>query len=159
MFIQGSAEPSQSTILADEQTDVSDNMPSPELAGRYKIAWNLMAIGGVFAIAWSVIPMFFFGFGEADSFVHHLFYLRVGVALFGLTVGLMATSRGFGRYRNWSNLTAGLQILNLIGFDLLNLTCGIFELSLLNRNQSVKVAKLIHPVAEPVDEDEENPIV
>ena len=118
---------------------------------NFETAWNLMAIGGVFAISWSVIPMFFFGFGEPDSFLHHLFYLRVVVALFGLAVGLMATSRGFGRHRSWVNLTAGLQILNLIGFDLLNLVLGIFELSMLNRNQSAQVAKLIQPVAEKFD--------
>jgi hypothetical protein len=149
-FPPGPADSGHVRILPDDTVN-SNPAPDSELARQFKIAWNLMAIGGVFAIAWSVIPMFFFGFGEFDSFLHQLFYLRVGVALFGLAVGLMATSRGFGRYRNWVNLTAGLQILNLIGFDLLNFVCGIFELSMLNRNQSVQVAKLIHPVAERVD--------
>ena len=110
-----------------------------------------MAVGGVFAIAWSVIPMFFFGFGESDSFLNQLFFLRVAVALFGLAVGLLAASRGFGRIRNWGNLTAALQILNLVGFDLINLIFGTFELFLLNRNQSVKVAKLLQPVTENVE--------
>ncbi len=115
------------------------------------LAFNLMAAGGVVAIAWSVIPMFFFGFGTPDSFLHQLFFFRVGVALFGLAVGLLSASRGFGRIYNWANLTAGLQILNLIGFDLLNFVFGICELYLLNRNQPVKVAKLVQPIAELAD--------
>lgn len=145
--------PPEPTEFGNKPIDLIDSKPSHDSDSikDFNTAWNLMAIGGVFAIAWSVIPMFFFGFGETDSFLHQLFYLRIGVALFGLAVGLMAASRGFGRYRNWVNLTAGLQILNLIGFDLLNLVFGIFELSMLNRNQSVQVAKLIHPVAEKVD--------
>jgi hypothetical protein len=154
----GPADCSQVRILAGDTVN-SNPAPDSESARQFKIAWNLMAIGGVFAIAWSVIPMFFFGFGKSDSFLHQLFYLRMGVALFGLAVGLMATSRGFGRSRNWVNLTAGLQILNLIGFDLLNCVCGICELSMLNRNQSVQVANLIHPVAERVDEGDETPTV
>ena len=148
------------TPLLDESRSASLAAKSPpdqrsdtrqDESSNSEIAWNLMTIGGVFAIAWSVIPMFFFGFGMPDSFLHQLFYFRIGVALFGLVVGLLSTSRGLGRSYNWVNLTAGLQILNLIGFDLLNFIFGIFELYLLNRNQSVKVAKLIHPIAELAD--------
>ena len=140
--------PDSMTGLPNESSiHVADSPPSEQ----HVIAWNLMAVGGVFAIAWSVIPMFFFGFGVRDSFLNQLFFLRVGVALFGLAAGLMAASRGFGRCRNWLNLTAGLQILNLIGFDLLNPVCGIFELFLINRNQTVKVAKLIHPAAQTAE--------
>ena len=123
----------QATIV--DQT----NPGSPD---RKIVAWNMMAVGGIFAIFWSVIPMFFFGADGVNELFHSLYFFRLSVAVFGLVVGLMATCRGIGRYENWMNLTAGLQVLNLIGFDLLNAILGMAELALLNKNKPLQAGQL-----------------
>jgi hypothetical protein len=70
---------------------------------RKNIIWNMMTVGGIFAIVWSVIPMFFFGADGFNELFYPLYYFRLVVAVFVLVVGLLATCRGIGRYENWMN--------------------------------------------------------
>ena len=100
--------------------------------------WCMMIIGGVFAILWAVIPMFYFQNGFLGNIMsEHFVSLRYALASYGLLVGLLALSRGIGRLSHLVHTTSIMQALNVLQLDVLNLGLGIAGIALLNQ-QSAK---------------------
>ena len=120
-------------IVTDVEVLVST--PAGNTARRVRIVSWMMIVGGIVAICWSTIPMFYFGESTMGVFVREIFFGRIVMAMFGLATGVLAASRGFGKSRNLMTAAASMQILNLINLDVINFGLGSVELVLLHRNQ------------------------
>ena len=100
-------------------------------------AWTMMTIGGVFAILWAVVPMFYFQNGFLGNLMPpQLISVRYVLAGYGLLVGVLAVSRGVGRLGHLVQATSILQALNILQLDVLNLALGIAGIALLNQESA-----------------------
>ncbi len=97
---------------------------------RLRIVKTLMAIGGVIAILWAVVPMFYGNmFFPAGSFI------RVVWLSFSLLTGILAMTKGFGKGESFLRTVAAFQILNLCNLDGINCILGIISTIVLNQSE------------------------
>lgn len=101
-------------------------------------AWCLMYVGGVLGIAWSVIPIFVLhGSWFFSAIFEQVFTARACLMIFGVIVGVMALARGTGKYHSLLRVTAGLQLFQMINFDVINFLLGAIETTMLNRDAAL----------------------
>ncbi len=136
-----SADPFEPVIDAELVSPAVSNTVDSRSPAGLQAAWIMMAVGGLFAIGWAVIPMFFMKNGVAANFAPALLYLRYGMATYSLGVGLCALSAASGQSqsRRWLTTVAILQLTNIVVLDVLNLGLAIAELVMLAQPESRQV--------------------
>ena len=108
---------------------------APVVPWTIKTVWVLMVIGGTIAIVWAAFPMFFFQNGFIGNLMSPtLSVFRYAFAGIGLSIGLLAASRGIGRSRNYLNFTSMLQIFCIVNLDIFNFVIGITNIAFLNQS-------------------------
>ncbi len=97
---------------------------------RLRLVRTLMAVGGVIAILWAVVPMFYGNmFFPAGSLI------RVVWLSFSLLTGILAMTKGFGKGESFLRTVAAFQILNLCNMDGINCILGIISTIVLNQSE------------------------
>ena len=127
----GLASPGAATEVDFDIEVVEDSGQPPK---TMVLVWRLMIAGGIFAIVWSLVPLFYFQNGLIGNMIPFLVVVRYVLALFGIIVGVMAASRGFGQSVNWIQTTALLQTINLINLDVVNMFLGIASIAMINHS-------------------------
>lgn len=139
-------DPFQTVVDAELVASVNSSGMGNRAPPSLQAVWILMAVGGVFAIGWAVIPMFFIKNGMTANFAPFLLYFRYTMALYSLVVGLCAlsTSASQSRARRWLTVVAILQMVNIITLDILNAGLAIAELIMLSQTETKQATMRQH---------------
>ena len=97
----------------------------PTVPGAIRAAWVMMFFAGLWTIFYASVSAFYIRLdGIFAGLEFHVFVWRLVVATFLLTVGVMAFSRGTGRYTTRLWLTSMLMISTMIGCDFVGFCLG-----------------------------------
>ncbi len=113
-----------------------DHDMNPETPGGIKATWVMMIIGGIWGIFYACVSGFYITVSGMFTLEILMFAFRIAATAFVLLTGIMALSRGIGRYTSKLYLTAGLQMVTVMMCDFVNFTLGIAGLICTSVGQS-----------------------
>ena len=109
---------------------------NPQTPNGIKATWIMMIIGGIWGIFYACVSGFYITVSGMFTFEIVMFVFRIIATAFVLLTGVMALSRGFGRYTSKLYLTAGLQMITIMMCDFVNFALGIAGLICTSVGQS-----------------------
>jgi hypothetical protein len=120
-----------------------DNQLLPEAPRTIKAIWILMGIGGLWAIFYACISVFYITISGYIPWQYSISAIRYITTVFVLVTGLLAFSRGIGRYPRLLYLTTGLQISTFLACDFINFILGVAGLVLTSSGQSPEYLRYV----------------